>query len=78
MTDTAFGPADHPDLPLGLRRHPRFAARILLPVGPGLDLVSIYSHDKEHLDAVVMRLWQPADHVQREHWDDDKKEWVYD
>jgi len=76
MVDTAFGPADHPDLPLGLRRHPRFAARLLMPVGSELDIVSIYSHDPNHLDAVVMRLWQPTDRVQREQWSDNQQKWV--
>lgn len=62
--------------PPGIRVHPPFAARILMPVGSDMDIVSIYAHDKRHLDEVVMRLWMPKDRVLREQWSDEQKKWI--
>jgi len=73
MTDTAFGPADHPDLPLGLRRHPRFAVRCVIN-----DLMpTFYAHEAAEA-AVLKRVLQPhvLGFVMVEQWDDAKKAWV--
>lgn len=70
---TAFGPADHPALPLGLRRHPRFAVRCVID-----DLMpTFYAHEADEA-AVLKRVLQPhvLGFIMVERWDDERKAWV--
>jgi hypothetical protein len=72
MTDTAFGPADHNDLPLGLRRHPRYAVRCIID-----DLhATFYAHEAEEV-MVLRRMLQPhtCGCIFVEKWNDDTSKW---
>jgi predicted HAD superfamily Cof-like phosphohydrolase len=75
LAETAFGPADAPGLPLGLRYHPRYAIRFTQRAASGEieDLGVVYAHTSPATHALLRML--PKGEVESvEKWDG--KAWI--